>query len=62
MKAVILAAGIGRRLLPITERIPKYLVQVKGRPLLLHQLDAITDCRIKKIVLVVGYKRELVQK
>jgi histidinol-phosphate/aromatic aminotransferase/cobyric acid decarboxylase-like protein/choline kinase len=62
MKAVILAAGIGRRLLPITERIPKCLVQVKGRSLLLHQLDAITDCGINKIVLVVGYKKELVQK
>jgi len=61
MKALILAAGIGRRLLPITDRIPKCLVQVKGKPLLLHQLDAVADCGIKKIVLVVGYKKELVK-
>lgn len=61
MKVVILAAGIGQRLKPITDSIPKCLVQVKGKPLLIHQLDAIADCDIRKIVLVVGYKKECVQ-
>ena len=62
MKGVILAAGMGRRLLPITENLPKCLVLLRGKPLILHQLDALADCNIKKIVLVVGYKKELVQK
>jgi histidinol-phosphate/aromatic aminotransferase/cobyric acid decarboxylase-like protein/choline kinase len=62
MKAVILAAGIGKRLKPLTDNLPKCLVEVKGKPLLLHQLDALIECGIRKIIIVVGYKKELVQK
>jgi len=62
MNAVILAAGVGRRLRPLTDTVPKCFVEVGGKPLLLHQLDVLVSCGIKKIVLVVGYRRELVEK
>lgn len=61
MNAIILAAGIGRRLRPLTDSIPKCLVEVRGKPLLLYQLDALVSCGIKKIVLVVGHRRELIE-
>ena len=41
MKAIILAAGVGSRLRPITDDKPKTLVRVVGKPILGHLLDAL---------------------
>ncbi|HAY20969.1 MAG TPA: mannose-1-phosphate guanyltransferase, partial [Desulfobacterales bacterium] len=41
MIAVILSAGVGRRLAPLTENIPKALIEVGGRPLIWHTLVAL---------------------
>lgn len=63
MKAVILAAGRGTRLAPLTDDRPKPLVQVGGRPLLLRTLQRITQVGIadKDIVIVTGYRENMVQ-
>jgi len=61
MQAVILAAGKGTRLRPLTHKIPKTLILVAGKPILEHTLSALPK-RIKEVVLVVGYKGDHVKK
>lgn len=56
MKAVILAAGIGSRLRPITDEKPKTLVNVNNKPMLGYILDALSWVYIKEVVICVGYK------
>ena len=59
--AVILAAGEGRRLEPLTNRRPKPMVPVANRPLLEHVVEAVAGAGIERIVLVVGYKQERIR-
>lgn len=54
MKAIILAAGEGVRMRPLTNDRPKPMVEVLGRPLLEHVFDALPD-EINEAILVVGY-------
>jgi len=61
MKAVVLAAGEGRRLKPLTNRRPKPVLPVAGKPLLEYVLDAIVDAGIDEVVFVVGYARDRIQ-
>lgn len=58
MQAVILAGGLATRLRPITERIPKSLIQIHGKPFLQYQLDRLRQEGITDIVLCVGYLGE----
>ena len=58
MKAVILAAGKGVRLLPLTENMPKAMVLLHGKPLLEHLLLSLKEAEIKHVVIVVGYLKE----
>ncbi|MEM3397111.1 MAG: sugar phosphate nucleotidyltransferase [Thermoplasmata archaeon] len=53
MKAVVLAAGEGKRLKPLTAKTPKPLLPVAGKPLLLHILDALKNAGIEEIAIVV---------
>lgn len=55
MKAIILTAGDGKRLRPLTKDIPKGLLKIKDRTILEYQIDALNDCGIKDILLVVGH-------
>ena len=55
MKAVILSAGRGSRLLPLTKSIPKCALPINGRPILLRQIDTLLEAGIKEVVVVVGY-------
>ncbi len=55
MKALILAAGFGSRLLPITERIPKALVPVNGKPILFQQIENLHSNQITDITIISGY-------
>lgn len=62
MKAVILCAGIGGRLRPLTEDLPKCLVDVGGKTILESCLANLEAARIGEVVLVTGYKSELVER
>jgi NDP-sugar pyrophosphorylase family protein len=57
----ILAGGLATRLRPITERIPKSLVAVAGRPFLAHQLELLRARGIRRVVLCVGHLGEMIQ-
>jgi len=59
--AVILAAGEGRRLEPLTNRRPKPMMPVANRPLLEYVVDAAAAAGIDRIVLVVGYRQERIR-
>jgi choline kinase len=58
MKAVLLAAGASRRLLPHTRDLPKCLIRIGDKTILEHQLDAIDYTGIQEAVIVVGYCKE----
>lgn len=62
MKALILAAGFGKRLRPLTNSVPKAMVEVNGVPLLINALNNLVDCNIKEIGIVVGHMAEYIQK
>ncbi|MGZ0745978.1 bifunctional sugar-1-phosphate nucleotidylyltransferase/acetyltransferase [Haloparvum sp. AD34] len=61
MKAVVLAAGEGTRLRPLTRARPKPMLPIANRPLLEHVLEAARDAGIDEFVFVVGYERERIQ-
>ena len=55
VKVIILGAGQGKRLLPLTADIPKALLDIGGRTLVGRQIDAFADCGIKEFVVITGY-------
>ncbi len=55
MKAIILSAGQGRRLLPLTESTPKCALQVAGRSILEAQIEEISGCAVDEVVVVTGF-------
>ena len=57
----ILAGGLATRLRPITEKIPKSLVPVAGRPFLAHQLEMLHARGIRRVVLCIGFLGEMIQ-
>lgn len=59
MKAIILAAGMGRRIMDYTEK-PKCLIKIGGMPLLQRYIEALSDKGIKEIVIVLGYKKDMI--
>ena len=58
MQAVILAGGLGTRLLPLTEAVPKPMVQVAGKPYLEYQLRLLAEQNIVDVLLLTGYLGE----
>jgi mannose-1-phosphate guanylyltransferase len=61
MKALLLAAGFGTRLRPLTETIPKCLVSVKGKPLMSYWFDLLFEADIERILVNTHYLPEAVQ-
>ncbi len=61
MQAVILAGGLGTRMRPITETIPKPMIEVAGKPFLQHQLELLSGAGIDRALLLVAYLGEQVQ-
>jgi len=62
MRAVILAAGAGTRLNPLTNGCPKCLVAVGDRTMVDYQLDALAAVGVEDIILVVGYEGEQIRR
>jgi phosphoenolpyruvate phosphomutase len=60
VKAVILAAGFDERLMPLVSDKPKAMLEVKGKPILERQIDALQQCGVRQIAVVRGYKKEQV--
>ena len=58
----ILAGGLATRLRPITEKIPKSLVPIAGKPFLAHQLELLQSRGIRRAVLCIGYLGEMIQR
>lgn len=61
MQAVILAAGVGSRLQSLSGGKPKCLVELGGRPLILHQLETLADHGVGPVLVVIGYKADEVK-
>lgn len=60
-KAILLSAGQGRRLLPLTENLPKCMLPVAGKSILQWQLDALLEVGIKDITIVTGFHSDIVE-
>jgi NDP-sugar pyrophosphorylase family protein len=61
LPVAILAGGLATRLRPMTETIPKALVEVAGQPFVFHQLEWLKGQGVRKVVLCIGYRGEQVQ-
>lgn len=59
-KAVILAAGEGSRLRPFTEDMPKVMLPVGNKPIMEYLIRSLCECGIRKLILVIGYKKETI--
>jgi NDP-sugar pyrophosphorylase family protein len=57
----ILAGGLATRLRPITEKIPKALVEIAGQPFIIHQLELLKKNNIEQVVICIGYRGEMIQ-
>ncbi len=61
MQAVILAGGLGTRLRPLTETIPKALVPIAGRPFIEYQIELFRYHRVRDLIICVGYLGHLIE-
>jgi NDP-sugar pyrophosphorylase family protein len=58
---VILAGGLATRLRPITEKIPKAMLDIAGKPFIDHQLNLLKEKGIENVILCVGYLGEMIE-
>ena len=61
LPVVILAGGLATRMKPITEKIPKSLIEVNGKPFIRHQLDYLKSQGIQNIVLCIGHLGHMIE-
>jgi len=60
-RAVVLAAGRGKRMGEFTTETPKTMLSVRGKPMLEHVLNGLAEVGIESFFLVVGYRREMIE-
>jgi len=61
MKAMILAAGLGQRMRPLTDKLPKPLLCLAGKPLLQYHLEALARAGIKEVVINLAYLGHMIR-
>lgn len=61
MKAIILAAGVGKRLWEVTQHRPKCLIEIGGRSLLHRYLESLASVGVRRVDIVVGYKQDMIR-
>ena len=61
MKAIILAAGVGSRIRPLTDNLPKCLLKIGGKSILEMMVSHIQDCGINEVVFVLGYLQDQIK-
>ena len=61
MKCMLLAAGLGERLRPITDKIPKPLVEIAGKPLIDYHLENLKSAGYEEIVINLSYLGEMIE-
>jgi NDP-sugar pyrophosphorylase family protein len=61
LQAVILAGGLGTRLRPLTEKIPKVMSPFSGKPFLFYIIDLLKRQKIRDIILCVGYLSDMIK-
>lgn len=61
MKAMILAAGRGERLRPLTDSRPKPLLEVQGKPLIVHHLESLAESQVREVVINVSWLGEQIK-
>jgi UDP-N-acetylglucosamine diphosphorylase / glucose-1-phosphate thymidylyltransferase / UDP-N-acetylgalactosamine diphosphorylase / glucosamine-1-phosphate N-acetyltransferase / galactosamine-1-phosphate N-acetyltransferase len=60
-KAVLLAAGRGTRMRELTNDLPKPMIVVRGQPVLRHIVDGLRDAGVKRFLVIVGYRADVVR-
>ena len=61
MKMIIVAAGQGTRLRPLTDNKPKCMVEYNNKPIIDYILDVANECNIKDVAIVNGYKKDILE-
>lgn len=61
VKAIILSAGFDEQLLPLTQDRPKSMLDIAGKSLLERQIETLSRCGIRDVIVVRGYKKEAIQ-
>ncbi len=62
MKALILSAGQGKRLLPLTADCPKCILPVRGRSMVEWQIDELAKCGVSEVIIVLGFRADKVER
>ena len=60
IKAIIIAAGMSSRLVELTDDKPKCMLEIKGKTILQRQIETFNQCGITEIILIRGYKKEVI--
>ena len=60
-QAVILAGGLGTRLKPFTNKIPKPMIKINGKPFIDYLLNYLASEKIKNVIILSGYKSEIIE-
>ena len=61
MKTVIMAGGMGTRIASVNNKVPKPMIEVCGKPILERQIENLKSCGLDDIILVIGYKGDIIR-